>query len=198
MIKFRPLIILVFIMSFSFSFRAENKMNSNKPEYRPLVEKMRLMFYDAIEEEEALDSLNALIIKNFSADTSRYPAIILAYIGGMEALRAKHAFWPFSKLSYINSAMDILESAANKDPENLEIRFMRFSILHHLPGILGYSEETEIEAQKVFELLMKRNFEMLNSDMQNDFAQFMIDSERLTDEQNRMLSRNFTLVLNNE
>lgn len=191
-------IIFILLLLILSSLVAEEKPGNSSKLDPNLVNEMRLKFYAAIEDEAALEDLNSMMITKFSADTSVYPATILAYYGGIEALRAKHAFWPFTKLSYISSAMDILESAAKKDPDNLEIRFMRFSILHNIPGILGYGDDTYAEAQKVFELLMRKDFSFIDAELQQDFAQFIIESERLSPEQNFQLSQNFTLAVKDE
>lgn len=144
---------------------------------------IRNEFYDAIEDEDKTYSLEEFIINKYSEDYSSYSPLILAYYGGIQALKAKHAFNPFSKLKYLISGLNRLEEAINKSPDNLEIRFMRFSILDHVPGILGYSEERETDKNKIINILLQRNYSSLNHKIQKGIAEYMVASDRLNDRQ---------------
>ncbi|MBI5807230.1 MAG: hypothetical protein HZA74_02405 [Ignavibacteriales bacterium] len=67
------------------------------------------------------------------------------------------------------------------DPDNLEIRFMRFSILHYVPSFLGYNSEKENDAAVIVKLLMRKDYSILDSEIQKGIAEFMINSKRLDD-----------------
>ena len=54
---------------------------------------------------------------------------------------AKHAVNPLSKYSYFNKGKKALENAVNKDPNNLEIRFMRYISQEQTPAFLGYNKD---------------------------------------------------------
>lgn len=156
-----------------------------------ILEIIRNSYYASVEDENKLEKLEEFIRQNFSDSISQYPSIVLAYYGGVEALKAKHAFWPFEKLSYFNSSMDILKTAVAKEPENLEIRFIRFSILDHVPGILGYSEERETDKDEIVFLLYRKNYSELKESIQNGIVEYMLNSERLSKEQINILKKNF-------
>lgn len=158
-----------------------------------MLEKLRLTFYSAVEDEAQIELLDKYIVDNFSADESKYPPVIVAYMGGIKALMSKHAFWPFTKLSYLSESMEYFARAVKLDPENLEIRFMRFSILHHVPAILGYSEERDEDARMVFKLLMKKDYSSLSKELQQNFADFLISSERLGKTETDLLRNNIGL-----
>lgn len=147
------------------------------------VDHLRNEFYAAIEDENKNVALEEFIIRKYSENYSDYSPIVLAYYGGVQALKAKHAFNPISKLSHLISGLNRLEEALNKSPDNLEIRFMRFSILDHVPGILGYSEEREADRDKICALLLKKDYSSLNYEIQKGIAEYMISSERLNGEQ---------------
>ena len=144
---------------------------------------MRNEFYKAIEDEDKTYFLEEFVINKYSADYSSYSPLILAYYGGIQTLKAKHTFNPFSKLSHLISGLNRLEEAINKSPDNLEIRFMRFSILDHVPGILGYSEDRESDKNKIINLLLQRNYSSLNYNIQKGIAEYMMASDRLNNMQ---------------
>ena len=155
------------------------------------LELIRNLYYSSVEDENELKKLDSLIINDFSDTLSQYPPIILAYYGGVEALKAKHAFWPFNKLSYFNSSMDILEKAVKEEPDNLEIRFIRFSILDNVPGILGFSEEREIDKDEIIFLLCNKDYSKLNAKIQRNIIRYMINSGRLSPGQIDLLTKHF-------
>ncbi|MDX2284627.1 MAG: hypothetical protein NW241_10710 [Bacteroidia bacterium] len=60
----------------------------------------------------------------------------LAYRAAASALRAHHAWNPVDKLRLLHDAMQTFEDAIRRAPDQVEIRFLRFAIEHHLPGFL--------------------------------------------------------------
>jgi hypothetical protein len=144
---------------------------------------LRTEFYAAVEDEDKTYFLEQYIIKKYSEDYTNYNPIILAYFGGVQALKAKHAFNPVSKLSHLISGLNRLEEAISKSPGNLEIRFMRFSILDHVPGVLGYSTERESDKDKICLLLLRKDYSTLSYQIQKGIAEYMIASDRLTIQQ---------------
>ncbi|QQS36420.1 MAG: hypothetical protein IPM56_00240 [Ignavibacteriales bacterium] len=148
-----------------------------------LINFIRNTFYESVEDEDKTYSLEKFITAKFGEDQSKYDPVILAYFGAVEALKGKHAFNPFSKLNHVIRALDIIEVAVKKEPRSLEIRFVRFSILHHLPGILGYGSERDEDLLVICQLLKERNYSEVNPKLQQGIVQFMIDSERLDDTQ---------------
>lgn len=150
---------------------------------------VRQTFYEAIEDEDKTYALEKFIISKFSGDQSKYDPVILAYFGAVEALKGKHAFNPFSKLNHVIKALDIIESAIIMEPLSLEIRFVRFSILHHLPGILGYGTERDEDLSIICKLLKEQNYSEVSTELQQGIIQFMIDSERLDDNQTYELKK---------
>ncbi len=65
--------------------------------------------------------------------------MLLGYKGATEALVAKHAWNPYTKLSYLQRSRRTLNEAIRRDPNNPEIRFLRYSIQYYVPSWLGYS-----------------------------------------------------------
>jgi hypothetical protein len=185
-IKFHLFILISIIIAAS-----NNGFCQNKTVTEATLENIRNLFYSSVEDENELMKLDSLITNEFSDTLSQYPPVILAYYGGVEALKAKHAFWPFNKLSHFNNSMDILKTAVKEEPDNLEIRFIRFSILDNVPGILGFSEEREIDKDEIISLLCNKDYSKLNPKIQRNIIRYMINSGRLSAEQTNLLTKNF-------
>ncbi len=69
-------------------------------------------------------------------------ALVLGYKGAAQAIRARDASM-FNKLTYVQDAARTFEQAVGLDPQNAEIRFLRFSVESNLPGFLGLSQHVE-------------------------------------------------------
>lgn len=163
-----------------------------------LLNNLRKIYYAGVEYEEYIDSLKNIIKHNFGNDKEKYPSLILAYSAGIEALKSKHAFWPFNKLSYLNESMEIFEEAVKREPNNLEIRFMRYSILYYVPGILGYDDVETEDLKAVYELLMQSDYSKIAYDIQKGMVEFVIQSEQLNQSEIENLLIKFGITLTNE
>ncbi len=163
-----------------------------------LLETIRLNYYASVENEDFVEQTERLIEKNFSTDKNKYPNLILAYVAAFESVKSKHAFWPFTKLEYFNNSMEIFKTVINADPHNLEIRFLRYAILEHVPSFLGYSKERNEDAQVIFKELLKNDYSSIKPDIQKGIAEFLLRNKRLNVEQENKLAKNFSLVKSDE
>jgi hypothetical protein len=77
----------------------------------------------------------------------------LGYKGMSAMLRASHAFSPLSKIGYFREGKALLESAILRDPESLELRFLRYTVQDNAPFFLGYRDELERDLELILERL---------------------------------------------
>jgi hypothetical protein len=194
--SFAVILLLAFFQTSFISFAKPSDKISSVDSLS--INHIRLLFYEAIEDEDKLNELESFIQKEFSHNSKNYKPIILAYLGGIEALKGKHAFNPFSKLGHVVSSLDLLEKAVERDLHNLEIRFIRFSILHHLPAILGYGKEREDDIVEICNQLSRKDYVRYDSKLQKNVIDFMLESERLTDSQTLQLKKLAVALASNE
>ena len=196
--KFFPIVLLLTVL-FGFgslSFAQKDYASSN-PELET-VNQIRKLFYEAVESEEKLEELENFFNKNFTDKALIYHPALLAYTGAIDALKAKHAFNPFTKFSRVLSSLNTLERAVNREPNNLEIRFIRFSILHNLPGFLGYGKERNDDMMVIVSQLAEKDYTRYDPKLQKDVIEFMLDSERLNDSQTVQLKKLAVALVSNE
>lgn len=160
-----------------------------------ILTELRLKYYSAVEESDSVKALEQMVTELSKSNKLHSDEILTAYRGGIMALKAKHAFWPFSKLSYLNESMEILDSIISKVPDNLEIRFMRYSILHYVPDFLGWGDEKKADASKIYVLLMAKEYKGLPDELITGITQFMLDSDRLSPLQEAELESEILLTL---
>ena len=75
---------------------------------------------------------------------------------------AKHAVNPLSKYSYFNKGKKALDNAVSKDPNNLEIRFMRYISQEQTPAFLGYNKDLKSDKTFILAEYKKSKDEDLN------------------------------------
>ena len=111
------------------------------------MERVRAMYFLSVEKKEwgerAADTLGVL--------ETRIPvhgdvdAILQAYGGALEVVRAKHSRWPPNKLKYLNRGAAILDGLVDGNPGNLEIRYLRLASYWFLPGFLRRDGSVEAD-----------------------------------------------------
>lgn len=138
----------------------------------------------AVESTKVTDS----IYKKLSALPNK-SALVVGYIGTVEALKAKHAWNPYNKIKYVKVSLKTMQKAINMDKDNLEIRFMRFSIEHYTPGFLGLSKNLDIDRKEIFKHYQNRSFGVADEELIKGVAKFMVDSKRCTAEEIKVFKK---------
>ncbi|MBC7913719.1 MAG: hypothetical protein H7Y07_06310 [Pyrinomonadaceae bacterium] len=134
---------------------------------------IRKQYYAALTNQKAADKL----YKELKSKTVAQP-IIMAYFGSVQALRAKHAFNPYNKVSYLKSGLKTLDASVSKSPENLEIRYLRFTLEYYIPSFLGYSKHLETDRKKIIELSKQKKFGAMDKPLLQSLLGFMKETKQ--------------------
>lgn len=123
---------------------------------------VRKKYFDAIGNERKIEKLLTELkqIKNPSP-------LLLAYRAACESMIAQFVWNPYTKLSQVNKSFDFFEKAIGEDSQNVEIRFLRFSVQHNVPDFLRKNREFEEDKD-----VLVQNFE--DADFDAEFRQFII------------------------
>lgn len=167
--KYYLTILFTFFLVISLSFSKTSKE----------IDELRLLFYSAVENDKNIDKFKDKLTSVFGELDNTTSTLGIAYWGVYRTLIAKHSFNPYTKLKELKRGLEIMEEAIKKDGSDLEIRFLRFSVLHHLPDFLGYNKEKTEDVQKIVEMLKIKNFTKLDYKFQKGIAEFVIKSQRL-------------------
>ncbi len=117
----------------------------------PAIKEVRIMLHKATSNEQACTKMIGLL-EPFNE--TNYP-LLFGYRGGATMLMAKHAFNPFSKLSYFKKGKLMLESAIKADHTNVELRFLRYTIQTNVPGFLNYKSDKNLDKTFISQSLPK-------------------------------------------
>lgn len=136
------------------------------------LRQIRLRYYAAVQSSSATEKLYA--------ELKRQPKpspVILAYVGSLEALRAKHALNPYYKIQYLKEADQTMRKAVQIDPENIEIRFLRYSYQYYVPEFLGYSEEKKEDIGVIVAQINALNFSSQDKDLVKNMIGFLAETK---------------------
>ena len=105
---------------------------------------LRELFYQAAASKQAAQRLYDKLL---TIDESSQP-LLLGYKGMACFMICHHALNPYSKIKYFLQGRSYLDQALKRDPGNLELRFLRFTVQTNAPEFLGYTRN--ILADKTF------------------------------------------------
>ncbi|MBD1392502.1 hypothetical protein [Mucilaginibacter glaciei] len=141
----------------------------------PNLPAIRKLLIAALDSKKTTDSLyiNLESIKNRSA-------LLTGYMGALEALKAKHTWNPYFKIKYLNDCEKTFAKAVTRDPHNIEIRFMRFSIEHNVPNFLGYNNNLVTDRQEIIRQVDNQYYAQADKLLVKTIISFLIESKRCT------------------
>lgn len=108
------------------------KTHSAEPEHR----EVKRLFEAAVNSKDSADRLLEMLS---GIDLSSSP-LFICYKGAAEMIRCRYGLNPIHKFSRFKKGRSLIEAAVKKEPDNLEIRFLRFAIQTNIPAFLNYKD----------------------------------------------------------
>jgi tetratricopeptide (TPR) repeat protein len=133
-------------------------------------------------EQAAADKTAGEKFYKLLADYKDRDALVLGYKGAAEAIRARDASM-FNKLNYVQEATRTFEQAVNLDPQNPEIRFLRFSVESNLPAFLGLSKHVDEDKELLLNAALKHPNSGLDTEAFRVVRNFLVERGHVTDEE---------------
>jgi hypothetical protein len=158
-------VLLLFLCTLTFS--ASGFMNPGLD-----IDLLRREYLQAVENEKKTDELLAILTR----ENPQEP-LLIGYKAALEALKAKHVFNPYNKMTYLKKAQKTFEQAIGLSPEDVELRFLRYSVQHYLPSFLGASKNLDEDKRVIIKNI---NYTGLDKDVRVTVARFLIESKRCT------------------
>ncbi len=143
---------------------------------------LRKTYLEAIEDATINDNLLADLEKI----KSKTPTF-LAYQGACEGLRAKHSLNPYKKVEYLKKAQKTLLDAIKQSPNNIEIRYLRFSIQHNCPAFLRNNQDMEEDRLVIINNINTETNQQLDKSIIQLIVNFLIHSNRCDDKEIEIL-----------
>ena len=153
-----------------------------------MLDTVRLAYSQAIESSTKTEEFAKILSSQIEESTNTKiseNAILTAYRGALEALRAKHAWMPFNKLAYLDNSKKFFISAIEAAPNDIEIRFLRFSIQSNLPIFLMQSPNIQEDKEMIIKNLEQN---ILDTRFVEVIALFVLKSGQCNGKETEFLS----------
>lgn len=148
------------------------------------IDDIRKKYQLAVYDSKVANALSDKLSKIDNPD-----ALTLAYKACTEALKAKHAWNPYNKLDYMNSFDKIITEAVLKSSDDIEIRFLRYSVQLNVPKYLGLSKNLVEDKSMIVSLFLQKKFKNKDKVLITEIYQFMLKSKVLSNaEREQMLA----------
>ena len=152
------------------------------------MERIRAMYFLSVDEgrwaEVAKDSLSALKVNIPSA--SEEEVTFEAYRGAIQVVRAKHARWPPNKLKHLDRGARILDGLVDREPDNLEVRYLRLASYLFLPFFLRRDDSVAADLQTLVANLPE-NPGAFSPALYQAVVQFVLENGSLEEEEKALL-----------
>ena len=122
------------------------------------------------------------------ADYKDRDALVLGYKAAAEAIRARDASM-FNKLTYVQDAAKTFEQAVGLDPQNPEIRFLRFSVESNLPAFLGLSKHVDQDKEMLLSAAFSHPGSGLDSEAFRTVRNFLVERGHVSEGDAQRLSK---------
>lgn len=151
-----------------------------------LLNKGRLLYHQSVEDEEKIEE--ATQIFNSLKNIKEFKGVSITYLGSIEMLKGKHAFWPQDKMSYVNSGLEIMEAGLKKDPTNLESLFIYGSTCYYLPFFFNKKDDAKEKLLKIVSLIDRENVKTYNRELLQNALLFIKEKLDLDSDQKAKLN----------
>ncbi|MEM8888881.1 MAG: hypothetical protein AAGD28_12930 [Bacteroidota bacterium] len=142
-----------------------------------MLDLVRQLYKEATADLEELEDLWEKV-----KDYQKEAGVLFAYKAAAKALQAKDSWIPHKKWSYIKEAMAMFREAIETEPENIEMRFLRFTVQHNTPEFLELSDELDED----LECIRKQIHRFADFKLEDKHIAFMLEfleeSKRISEE----------------
>ena len=108
------------------------------------IDEVRQRYQNALSDSKTAETL----FSDLNAQSSPQP-LILAYKGATRAVMAQYALSPASKLEYVREGSGWLDDAVIQDPNDMEIRYLRYTVERSMPAFLPYRTHLAQDSQRL-------------------------------------------------
>jgi len=117
-----------------------------------------------------------------------------AYLGALEVIRAKHAFFPTSKVSHVRRGLRILDAVVDTHPSDIEIRNLRLLSTFYLPFFFRRGDDANEDLQTLARLIPQDPFAM-PPETTLSVLDFVLENGELGDESAAALEATRSMIM---
>ena len=137
------------------------------------IDVLRKEYFKVKSDSVSCSKLYQKIIKDKSTDNT-----ILCYKGAISAAMADYIKNKQEKIKLFTTGKKLIEESISKDTNNIEFRFLRFTIQTNCPKALGYNKQIASDKKKIVDNYSTNK----NSVLQHTMFDYLYHSSYLTEE----------------
>lgn len=126
------------------------------------------------------DECNGLKLSNDFEKKPPSGAVLMAYYGAATAAAPACISSPAKKISYFRRGKQLIAEAVRLQPDNFEIRFLRFATQSKTPSFLGYDQHIAEDKRYLLANLENGRKTIANNRIFAKMTDFLATSDRLT------------------
>ena len=130
---------------------------------------LREQFYRASVNSESADSFYA----KMETVTANSSSLLLGYKGMASFILCNYSYNPYCKLKYFNEGKNLLDNAIVDSRENVELRFLRYSVQKNIPSFLGYYSNISDDKKIISKNISSQEFKTSDNDLYNRIVNFL-------------------------
>ena len=146
------------------------------------VADLRKVYYQATKDKKTYDQLARHLAKYEGNDV-----MVQGFQAGIAGVGAKYASGFYAKLKLVRTASHAFEKVVKKDPHNPEIRFLRYTIEHHIPRYLLMSGHMQEDKKIVLNGLLTYPRSGIDAEVFKLMREYFLRSDHSTEEERKML-----------
>jgi hypothetical protein len=113
--------------------------------------------------------------------------VVVGFKGASEAVMAKYAWSPYNKLKHLRASAEIFDQAVKMDPDNPEIRFLRYTVEYYVPRYLNMSAHVEEDRKLILNSLYKYPKSGLDAEPGKIMRDFLLTADHLSEQEKQQL-----------
>lgn len=155
--KFSKHYTVVFITLMIFNVSAKDEVEAME---RSLLSESRQQFSISVDQEDRVVPAIELF-KQLRIEFPELSGRAEVYLGALEAIKGKHAFWPHQKITHVNAALKMMDKGLAQNPDDLEALFVHANIYYNLPFFFATKDEGARNYGRIVELMPReyQNFD---------------------------------------
>lgn len=144
---------------------------------------LRKKYKSALNNPKQAENLYQELSKQNSPDP-----VEMAYYGASQALMAKNAKGLNKKMSFLKEFEKTFDEAIKKNENHIEIRFLRFGIISHLPALIKDNNKLTEDKNKIIQNISKAEDYGVGKAFKKEIVDFVLNSGECTPEEKKKLN----------
>ncbi len=113
--------------------------------------------------------------------------LMIGYKGASKAFLARYAWNPVNKMNFLENGMKLVDRSIGKDPNDIELRFIRLSITYYLPDFLGYGDHINDDKRVIMGQLKQDSVLSKPAQVKKVIIEFLLDSDLCSEKEKERL-----------